>query len=117
MSDALPTQKIAGITYLSCEWCGTAVSQLGTRTPRRYCKRSHRQRAFEARRLGVPMLRDRSADPVHVPEPLPAPVFKAEPVIPDAWRAPTSRRPLSRNRSGITADPFPRGDQLALDVE
>ncbi|WP_037918737.1 hypothetical protein [Actinacidiphila yeochonensis] len=33
-----------------CEWCGEAVDQLGTRAPRLYCRRSHRQRAFEARR-------------------------------------------------------------------
>lgn len=33
-----------------CEWCGAPVDQLGTRSPRLYCKRSHRQRAFEARR-------------------------------------------------------------------
>jgi hypothetical protein len=59
MASELPRQRVAGIEYLSCEWCGEAVSQLGTRTPRRYCKRSHRQRAFEARRLGVPMRRDR----------------------------------------------------------
>ncbi|RSS50081.1 hypothetical protein [Streptomyces sp. WAC01280] len=59
--DELPTQRIAGVEYLSCEWCGQAVSQLGTRTPRRYCKRSHRQRAFEARKHGEPMLRDKPA--------------------------------------------------------
>jgi hypothetical protein len=50
-----------------------------------------------------------------------APPVVAEPVLPDAWRAPVPavRRPLSRNRSGITANPFPTsgGDQLALDVE
>ncbi|MFB6955379.1 hypothetical protein ACFCXP_37680 [Streptomyces niveus] len=57
--EQLPTQRVAGIEYLSCEWCGEAVSQLGTRSPRKYCKRTHRQRAFEARRLGVPMLRNR----------------------------------------------------------
>jgi hypothetical protein len=51
MSDELPTQTIAGVKYLACGWCGEPVSQLGTRSPRLYCKRSHRQRAFEARRL------------------------------------------------------------------
>ncbi|MFF6787252.1 hypothetical protein [Streptomyces sp. NPDC012510] len=50
-NDDLPDQQGAGIRYLSCEWCGQPVSQLGTRTPRRYCRRSHRQRAYEARRL------------------------------------------------------------------
>ncbi|WP_457493413.1 hypothetical protein [Streptomyces sp. P5_D11] len=62
MNDELPVQRVAGTVYLSCEWCGEAVSQLGTRTPRRYCKRSHRQRAFEARRLGVSMAKDRAAE-------------------------------------------------------
>lgn len=47
-ADDLPRQ---GPTYRACEWCGEPVSQLGTRTPRLYCKRSHRQRAYEARRL------------------------------------------------------------------
>lgn len=51
MTDDLPRQKAGGIKYLACEWCGESVSQLGTRTPRLYCKKSHRQRAFEARRL------------------------------------------------------------------
>ena len=51
MSEELPEQKSAGTQYRSCEWCGEPVSQLGTRTPRQYCKRSHRQRAFEARRI------------------------------------------------------------------
>ncbi|WP_123083606.1 hypothetical protein [Streptomyces sp. ADI95-16] len=47
------------------------MSQIGTRTPRRYCKRSHRQRAYEAERLGLPMRRDRVAavQPV-VPAPI-----------------------------------------------
>ncbi|MEU3978429.1 hypothetical protein [Streptomyces bacillaris] len=62
MSDDLPTQRVAGVEYLSCEWCGEAVSQLGSWSPRRYCKRSHRQRAFEARRLGVPMKKDRGQE-------------------------------------------------------
>ncbi|GAB2778267.1 hypothetical protein [Streptomyces daliensis] len=51
MSEELPTQETASGAQIRCEWCGEPVSQLGTRTPRRYCKRSHRQRAFEARRL------------------------------------------------------------------
>lgn len=58
-SSELPTRRQAGAEYRSCEWCGEAVSQLGSRSPRLYCKRSHRQRAFEARRLGRPMQRDR----------------------------------------------------------
>ncbi|MER5820499.1 hypothetical protein [Streptomyces californicus] len=55
MSDDLPTQRVAGTEYVSCEWCGQPVSQLGSWSPRLYCQRSHRQRAFEARRLGKPM--------------------------------------------------------------
>lgn len=51
MSDELPEQRETGGRYLSCEWCGEPVNQVGARTPRRYCKRSHRQRAYEARRL------------------------------------------------------------------
>ncbi|MCX5079372.1 hypothetical protein OHA84_38665 [Streptomyces sp. NBC_00513] len=54
-----------------CRWCGEPVSQLGTRTPRRYCRRSHRQRAYEAERLGLPMKRDRA--PAASPVPVPAP--------------------------------------------
>lgn len=55
-TEDLPTQRILGVEYLRCEWCGDAVSQLGTRTPRKHCKRSHRQRAYDARRHGEPML-------------------------------------------------------------
>lgn len=37
-----------------CGWCGGAIPAVGgPGRPRRYCRRSHRQRAFEARRLGV----------------------------------------------------------------
>ncbi|WKV76611.1 hypothetical protein AW27_034240 (plasmid) [Streptomyces sp. PCS3-D2] len=57
-----------------CVWCGEPVSQLGTRTPRRYCQRSHRQRALEARKLGLPMKKDR---PPKEPRPTPAPVVRA----------------------------------------
>ncbi|MFJ5954181.1 hypothetical protein [Streptomyces noursei] len=76
MTDALPTRREGGSEYLSCEWCGEAVDQIGTRTPRLYCKRSHRQRAFEARRLGQPMRRFRGQQPdvvEHVQEALPIP--------------------------------------------
>jgi hypothetical protein len=34
-----------------CEWCGEPVPQPATGRPKLHCKRSHRQRAFEARRL------------------------------------------------------------------
>lgn len=49
MSDDLPLTT-SRPKFRPCEWCGTLVDQLGTRAPRLYCKRSHRQRAFEARR-------------------------------------------------------------------
>ena len=35
-----------------CRWCGGKVEQHSTGRPRRYCRDSHRQRAYEARRLG-----------------------------------------------------------------
>ncbi|MCB2223901.1 MAG: hypothetical protein KQH83_06955 [Actinobacteria bacterium] len=36
-----------------CAWCGGAIPDTGSvGRPRRYCRRSHRQRAFEARRSG-----------------------------------------------------------------
>ncbi|WP_406052946.1 hypothetical protein OG280_41550 (plasmid) [Streptomyces virginiae] len=51
------------------------MSQLGTRTPRKYCQRSHRQRALEARRLGLPMKKDR---PPKEPGPAPAVLVRAQ---------------------------------------
>ncbi|MFF5707406.1 hypothetical protein ACFY7H_33710 [Streptomyces sp. NPDC012794] len=70
-----------------CAWCGEPVSQLGTRTPRLYCQRSHRQRALEARRLGLPMKKDRppkGTAPAPVPparrEEMQAALFLAEAV-------------------------------------
>ncbi|MEA2001615.1 MAG: hypothetical protein U9N84_06985 [Actinomycetota bacterium] len=37
---------------LRCEWCGGEyISAAGPGRPPRYCRRSHRQRAYEARRL------------------------------------------------------------------
>ncbi|MYS37222.1 MULTISPECIES: hypothetical protein [unclassified Streptomyces] len=81
MSDELPKKKVAGVEYLSCEWCGEAVSQLGSWSPRRYCKRSHRQRAFEARRLGQPMMRDRGKEEVATPAADVAP----SPPAPQLW--------------------------------
>lgn len=36
-----------------CQWCGVVFADSeGPGRPRRYCRRSHRQRAYEARRLG-----------------------------------------------------------------
>jgi hypothetical protein len=49
MNDDLPLTT-AKPKFRPCEWCGEMVDQLGTRAPRLYCKRSHRQRAFEARK-------------------------------------------------------------------
>ncbi|MCT6782309.1 hypothetical protein LXH09_37445 [Streptomyces sp. CS7] len=81
MSDDLPTQRIAGTEYVSCEWCGEPVSQLGSWSPRRYCKRSHRQRAFEARRLGVKMKWQRDQEAAAVAA---APVVEAAAPTPPA---------------------------------
>lgn len=37
-----------------CAWCGGELPvQTGGGRPRRYCRRSHRQRAYEARRLAA----------------------------------------------------------------
>ncbi|MCB5182861.1 hypothetical protein LG632_26310, partial [Streptomyces sp. SMC 277] len=74
MSDDVVLRKVGPDP--ECRWCGEPVSQLGTRTPRRYCKRSHRQRAYEAERLGLPMKRDRPQETG--PRPVPAPVRRAQ---------------------------------------
>lgn len=84
MSDELPKQRVAGVEYLSCEWCGEAVSQLGSWSPRRYCKRSHRQRAFEARRLGLPMQKDRGKEAAVVQ------AAAADAVVPEPPATPTT---------------------------
>ena len=36
----------------ACPWCGGVVHQPVVGRPRTYCRDSHRQRAYEARRLG-----------------------------------------------------------------
>lgn len=36
----------------TCAWCGAELVQVDTGRPRLYCRDSHRQRAYEARRLG-----------------------------------------------------------------
>lgn len=36
----------------TCGWCGRVVVQAATGRPRLFCRDSHRQRAYEARRLG-----------------------------------------------------------------
>jgi hypothetical protein len=41
-------------TIRRCLWCGAAFrASEGTGRPRAYCRRSHRQRAFESRRLAA----------------------------------------------------------------
>jgi hypothetical protein len=41
---------------MSCAWCGRSFAlHSGQGRPARYCRRSHRQRAFEARRLALRM--------------------------------------------------------------
>ncbi|MFE9407172.1 hypothetical protein ACFYNY_36275 [Streptomyces sp. NPDC006530] len=73
--DAKDVRLVRVVPDPECEWCGEPVSQLGTRTPRKFCKRSHRQRALEARRLGLPMKKDR---PPKEPKPTPAALVRAE---------------------------------------
>lgn len=41
----------AGRPARPCEWCGAPVEQPATGRARLHCKRSHRQRTYEARRL------------------------------------------------------------------
>ncbi|WP_371674874.1 GIY-YIG nuclease family protein [Streptomyces sp. NBC_01276] len=75
----------------SCRWCGAPVHQGNTRTSRLYCKRAHRQRAFEAERLGLPMLKDRP--PAQAPV-APVPVGDHHQC---GWcREPLVRQPLGR---------------------
>ncbi|MFB7266032.1 hypothetical protein ACFCXH_28385 [Streptomyces nojiriensis] len=119
MSDELPTQRVAGVEYRSCEWCGAAVSQLGTRTPRLYCKRSHRQRAYDARTHGELMLKDRvpgskvkKAVQPALPEPAvppPAPAALPDPpaAVPVVRPVPDPLPKPARRRSGMTASAIP----------
>uniref|UniRef100_UPI002F9067EE hypothetical protein n=1 Tax=Streptomyces virginiae TaxID=1961 RepID=UPI002F9067EE len=72
--DAEDVRLVRVVPDPECVWCGEPVSQLGTRTPRRYCQRSHRQRALEARKLGLPMKKDR---PPKESRPVQAPVVRA----------------------------------------
>ncbi|MFE5986013.1 hypothetical protein ACFQ63_40950, partial [Streptomyces wedmorensis] len=67
--------------YQSSAWCGEPASQLGSRSPRRYCTRSPRQRAFEARRLGVKMKWQRDQEAAAVAA---APVVEAAATTPPA---------------------------------
>ena len=73
--DAEDVRLVRVVPDPECQWCGEPVSQLGTRTPRKYCQRSHRQRALEARRLGLPMKKDR---PPKEPKPRQAALVRAE---------------------------------------
>ncbi|MFF5639819.1 hypothetical protein [Streptomyces sp. NPDC012825] len=118
-----------------CEWCGGQVRQSGVGRRRAYCGRSCQQRAYEERRTqrriaeavdGARTVSSRegtgaletSRDET-VPAQVgpgsggdfllapPVPAVPVDSVLPDAWRAPVARRPLSRRRSGITASPMP----------
>jgi hypothetical protein len=114
MSDELPTQRVAGVEYLSCEWCGEPVSQLGSWSPRRYCKRSHRQRAFEARRLGVPMKKDRGKETVDtkaaVSVDIVAPDPPAAPSTPPLWEDDDMGLRLARYGIGTDGQELPCTD-------
>lgn len=55
---ALPPPRIITVTKTDeprrCPWCSAVVPQKGgPGRPRRFCKRSHRQRHYEARRLAA----------------------------------------------------------------
>ncbi|MGW2089711.1 hypothetical protein [Streptomyces sp. NPDC001880] len=111
-SNELPAQRQAGVEYRSCEWCGEAVSQLGSRSPRLYCKRSHRQRAFEARRLGQPMQRDRDQVPPAVQAPVVVDVVPDPPAAPSnlpLWEDDIALR-LARYGIGTDGQDLPAGD-------
>ena len=130
----VPRDPVTGARL--CEHCMTAEvpASLGTK-PKRYCSRSCRQRAYEARKrtaavrsafaAGVEMERNRaggtasSRDVPRVPFRGPGPkryvasaqverpdAAAEETVLPTAWRAPPVRRPLA-NRQSAVADPLP----------
>lgn len=46
-----PVPDAKGRPARPCEWCGAPVEQPPTGRERLHCKRAHRQRAYEARRL------------------------------------------------------------------
>lgn len=51
---ASPRYLIVTVTEYRCEWCGEHIAKgNGPGRPRRYCRPSHRQRAYEARRLAA----------------------------------------------------------------
>ena len=41
-----------------CLWCNAPIEQSGTGRRKRYCSRSHRQRAYESRKYGIPTVYD-----------------------------------------------------------
>ncbi len=48
------TVNIVTVTEQSCSWCGDPVpGREGPGRPRKYCRRSHRQRHFEARKVAA----------------------------------------------------------------
>lgn len=51
MDEELPERAVRGAGHRPCDWCGEPVIQIGMGRRRAYCKRSHRQRAYEARNL------------------------------------------------------------------
>ena len=55
-SRAIPCYHFVTVTNsASCDWCGDPLVANPSGRPRRYCRRSHRQRAYEARLLAERM--------------------------------------------------------------
>ncbi|BFP57575.1 hypothetical protein SCMC78_73820 (plasmid) [Streptomyces sp. CMC78] len=109
-----------------CGWCGGPIQQSGVGRSRDYCSRTHREYAYRDRREAEIRIAaysrgradaqtisttDESRAAVSPVDETAGPQVAAPeaPAVPDAWRAaaPAVRRPLSRRRSGMTADAIP----------
>jgi hypothetical protein len=127
-----------------CAWCGELVRQTAVGRNRDYCKRSCRQRAYEARKQREAVVaavasavarrpapdssRDEKAGPSKSsrdemvsagPPPVPAPAVPVvESVLPDAWRASSAIPPgPSKQKRRRLLPPPPgrvRGEALSL---
>jgi len=114
-------------TARPCAWCGKPVRQHGIGRTKEYCGRTCRELAYRARKqerlIGEAVARAVAAAPPSdssVVETARSDSSVVETgrgrettvpgVVPEAWKAPArvERRRLSRNRSHMTADPFPR---------
>jgi hypothetical protein len=114
-----------------CAWCGEVIRQSGIGRSKDYCRRSCRQRAYEARKQREVVVaavaaaivrrdssrvetrkpndssRDETIPAGRAPVPAPAAPIPQEPpaVVPPLPPAP--RRQLSRNRSAMSAEAMP----------